>query len=421
MGMPKSRDFSIYLLKAQFSVENALKDDHGLELVTEENTNLPDGSSMYLSDRPGNPPWWKSYWGINKNLHQVQKGAIVFLPVNDRWIVLTFGLTHHCLKDNSYEYDFGLKTTLNALDPKKIKSTDILQPENARRQRIQSPTAASLTFFDVRYDESIIKRLAGAVKQEYAELFKNVAGANSLKISSKLPPDQIIELCTTLIEIYQKDDYVQSFPDIQHIVPIRDPEKKTFLDQKLLEAFANEPMELVLSIPEIIDYSTSFTIKYFGAGKSNREFNDVFISGYREYLQERGVGVIDQIKTFQSHRLRVINENGDTLREYRIYDSFLFDCEIEGATYHLCDGEWYFIETNYVQKLSDQLDLLCIDQHSFLSTCNVVREDQYNTLISQSSEGVFCLDKQNIAPAGQRQVEPCDIVSDGKQGLLSPC
>lgn len=95
-------------------------------------------------------------------------------------------MTYHQLKDNCYEYDFGLKTTLNALDPEKIKSTEILQPENAKRQRVQSPTASNSNFFDIRHDETIIKNLTRAVRSEYSDLFKNATGASSLRISSNL-------------------------------------------------------------------------------------------------------------------------------------------------------------------------------------------------------------------------------------------
>jgi uncharacterized protein (TIGR04141 family) len=142
--MAKSRGFSIYLLKDTFTPENALKDDHNLQLLEEENTNLPDNSIMYLSDTPGSPPWWKNYWGIHKNLYQMQKGSLIFLLVDNSWIVLTFGITYHQLKDNCYHYDFGLKTTLNALDPDKIKSTDILISCNLKMQkgkgyRVQQP------------------------------------------------------------------------------------------------------------------------------------------------------------------------------------------------------------------------------------------------------------------------------------------
>jgi uncharacterized protein (TIGR04141 family) len=95
-----------------------------------------------------------------------------------------------------------------------------LQPENAKRQRVQSPTASSLNFFDIRHDENIIKKLTGAVKSEYIDLFRNVTGASSLRISSNLPPEEITNLCRDIIEIYNKTDFIQSFPDIQNIVPV---------------------------------------------------------------------------------------------------------------------------------------------------------------------------------------------------------
>lgn len=409
--MAKSRSFSIYLLKQAFSAENALKDGHGLEKINEDNTNLPLNSVMYIADRPGNTPWWKSYWGINRNLHQTQKGSLVFLPVDDRWIVLTFGMTHHQLKDNSYEYDFGLRTTLNALDPNKIKSTDILQPENAKRQRIQTPVASTLNLFDFKQDESIIKKLTGAVKPEYSELFKNATGGSSLRISSKFQANEITNLCRSLIEIYNRDDYRESFPDIQNIVPVKDPDRINILNQKLLEAFTDEPVDLVLSIPEIIDYSNSFKIKFTGVGRSNTEYDDVYIGAYREYLQEHNVEV-DNIDLFHQHKMRIVDENGDKKEEYNIYKCFLFDCEIEGENYHLCEGEWYFIQTDYIQKLSDSLNPYFIGNHALLHVCNTVREDDYNTSVKDANaDTVICLDKKNIAPQGQRQIEPCDLIS----------
>lgn len=409
--MAKSRGFSIYLLKQAFTAENALKEEHGLEMITENDTNLPDGSVMYIADRPGNTPWWKNYWGINRNLQQVQKGALVFLPVNNRWVVLTFGMTHYKLKDNSYEYDFGLRTTLNALDPEKIKSTDIFQPESAKRQRIQTPTASSLNYFDFKQDESIIKKLTGAVKEEYTDLFKNATGSTSVRISTKIQADEITDLCRSLIEIYGRNDYIDSFPDIQNIVPISDPDIIYKLNEKLLEAFANSPVDLVLVIPEIVDYSEPFGVKFSGAGRCDTEYTDVYIGGYREYLQENDVEIVEDVDLFNRHKIKIVDENGYTKKEYSIYKSFLFDCELEGSNYHLCEGEWYFIETNYIQKLSSSLNPYFIDNHNLLHQCDVKREDEYNVSVSDIHPSVICLDKENIAPTGQYQVEPCDLIS----------
>jgi len=148
--MAKSRNFSIYLLKTGYNAQNALKEEHSLGEPLTSVELLPAGATLYIADNIPAEPWWKAYWGINNNLRQVLKGAIVFLPIDDRCVVLTFGHTYHNLKNEAYEYDFGLRTTLNAIDPKKIRSTDILQPEDAKRERIQSPVASDLTFFDIK-------------------------------------------------------------------------------------------------------------------------------------------------------------------------------------------------------------------------------------------------------------------------------
>ena len=73
--MAKSRSFSIFLLKEGFTPVNSLKEGHSLELLEEENTNLPEEAILYISDGRANAPWWKSYWGININLIQSQKGV----------------------------------------------------------------------------------------------------------------------------------------------------------------------------------------------------------------------------------------------------------------------------------------------------------------------------------------------------------
>lgn len=418
--MAKSRSFSIYLLKDEFDPFNTLKEDHPLELIDEdENTNLPEDAIMYISDRAAHDPWWKAYWGINKNLNQVQKGALVFLKAGNRWIALTFGSTYHQLKDNSYEYDFGIKTTLNALDPKKIKSTDILLPENAKRQRVQSPTASELNFFELRSDETILKRMTGAVKREYTDLFKNITGGNSLRISSKVQAEEITGLCEQLIDIYSNDDFKVSFPELRSIVPIKDPETIGKLNNKLIEAFNQEPapFELVLTIPDLFDYDKDYVIKYTGAGRSNLEFSEVYIDEYRIYLQERQLDEIDDIATFKQHKMRFVDENDLVVTEYSIYRSFLFDCELDNDTYHLCEGEWYHIAKDYITKLENELNPLFIDDHQYLHQCEHRREDDYNRSISEEHELVINLDKKNISPAGQRQVEPCDLIYLKKDSL----
>lgn len=213
--MAKSRPFSIYLLKPEYDHSNALNEEHELDEASSAAANLPPNSILYLADTVPKPPWWKAFWGLEKPLKQSLKGALVFVRVNDRNFALTSGHTYHNLKPESYEYDFGLITTLNAIDEKKIKSTDVINPEDSRKQRIQSPSTRELTYFDIKTDQSIIKKLAGAVSDEYTPYFKNISGANNVRITSKIDAGSIMEVCEKLLALYKDDAYKQKFPDIQ--------------------------------------------------------------------------------------------------------------------------------------------------------------------------------------------------------------
>lgn len=410
--MTKSKNFSVYLLKDGFDAQNSLKDNH-LILLNETDTNIPAGGVMYYGQNPIRAPWWKEYWGINQELKQTSVSAIVFLPVNNRWFAITFGASYHNLKENSYEYDFGLRTTLNALDPEKIKSTDLLMPETAKRQRIQIPNASSLTYFDFNTDESIVKRLTGAVKEEYKGVLRNATGSSSLRFATVCKAGQLSQLCSNLLEIYIRRDYEESFPDLHNITPIKDPDLISSLESLLLTAFREESMSLTLGIPDIVDYSTNFKVKYRGAAKRSKEYEDVCIENYIEYLNERQINV-DSISYFTKHFLCILDENGNILQTFSIYKSLLFDCIYNNKTYHLCDGCWYEINTNFIERLQTELDPIFVDTHDILCECNQKREDDYNTEAQRCSPmelTVCCLDKSSIAPQGQRDVEPCDLIA----------
>ena len=411
--MAKNRNFSVFLLKDGFNAQDSLKEDNHLILIEEKDTRIPAGGIMYYGQNPIKTPWWKEYWGISQELRQTSVSAIVFLPINNRWFALTFGASYHNLKENSYEYDFGLRTTLNALDPEKIKSTDLLMPETAKRQRIQIPNASNLTYFDFNTDDSIVKRLTGAVKEEYKDLLRNATGSSSLRFATTCEATGLTELCSCLLDIYLRRDYEASFPDLHNITPIKDPDLITSLEEQLLTAFRDESMSLTLGIPDIVDYSTNFKVRYRGASKQSKEYEDVFIGNYREYLHERQI-TVDETSYFTKHSLCILDEDGKVLQSFSIYKALLFDCILNDKTYHLCEGCWYEISTNFIEKLKTELDPIFADAHDVLCECNQKREDDYNKEVQNRSPKVFnvyCLDKSSIAPQGQRGVEPCDLIA----------
>ena len=409
--MAKSRGFSIFLLKEGYDSTNALRDDHQLadNVGAQE---LPENASLFVLDSAPRPPWWKAYFAIEAELIQVTKGALIFMPVGGRCFALSFGHVSHNLLESSFEYDFGLRVTLNSLDPRKLKSTDTLDPGAAKRQRTQLPIESELTLFDFDRDSTILRSLTGKVRDEHMDLFRHATGASSLRISTDIEAAALPDLCEKLLALYQSDAYKAAFPEIQNIVPVRGPARIEALNERVLAAFRARDPDLNITVPEIINYSDNLYVTFAGAGRG-LVYDDVYIGRYFAYLDQHAVDLNGMgIEDLRRHVLVLTDENGNSRDRFSIYKSLVFDTSLEGAegeTFHLCEGNWYRIENTYIARLSAYLDPLFAA--SDLPAYAHASEGKYNAAVAAGDAAIACLDTQNISPDGQSAVEPCDLLT----------
>ena len=415
--MSKSRPFSIYLLKPGYDATTSLKEDHSLGRVTAA-TELPQNAVLYILDAAPKPPWWKSYFGIQQELWQQHKGALVFLPVGDRWFALSFGQVFHHLNDSAYEYDFGLRVTLNSVDPNELKSADMVAPGVARRKRTQVPVSTELTYLDFDANSEIIKSLTGKVRPEYQEIFKNATGSSAFKVSLNLEPNDLSETCRKLLTLYEKEDYRVAFPNIQNIAPVKDPSKIADLDEKLLESFRQRDGGITLTIPDIVDYRDNTCCVFSGAGNTSEIFPDISIEQFYEFLGDGfdlNVLTLDGLK---GYRMMLTDVDGNPGQSYSLYRALLFDVEPDGeqVVYHLCEGAWYRVEKSFIDRLKTYLDQKCEDtdlcpyNHDGVKEGKAVySEANYNAAIPKWKHEFICLDRTDISPAGSTEIEPCDI------------
>ena len=408
--MSKSHSFSIYLLKENYDATNALKEDHLLDddVIAD---GLPDGSSLFLLDNPPREPWWKRYFSIKTELNQGMKSALIFLPAGERIFALSFGYAYHSLKEESYEYDFGLRVTLNAVDPEKIKNTDTLEPDAARRQRTQLSIDSSLAYFDFDNNSSILKSLTGKVKEEYKDTIKHVTGAKNLRVSSAVKSTELAHLCNKLLALYESEEYKKNFPEIQNVVPVNDPDIIGKLNTKLLGSFQIKDERVELAIPDILDYQDNLHVRFRGAGGSFLH-DEVYIALYYKYLDEQDCKLTDvTLGELKKHKLELTDENGSPRQSYPIFKSLLYDTILDSAneTYHLSEGNWYRVDNNYITKLESFLDSYCRDLE--LPDYEQAGEGEYNKSVADNNNAYLCLDKANISLTGQTQIEPCDLYS----------
>lgn len=422
------QSFSIYLLKEGFNHSNAINNGYENKLKKLNNNewnnrDLSDNASLFLQMSNPKPPIWKTYFGITEDINNQLQGAVLFLPIrviksdlteNYRYFAITFGHSYHAISRKSIDHNFGLITTLNALDPEQsIRSIDTVFPENERRERIQSPKFTSLSFFNFNKYESLVKSLQGKVKEEYKEIFNNITGTVSFKCTSSKSLNELEDLCGKLFDIYSNKDYEDNFPELTYIKPELDPDKIESLNKSLISAIQNKASNVSLSIPEILDPLIQLTFEYRGIDDIPKEYSDVLFDYYYDYVNESNLDV-SQIELDDLYNHNIVCQDIENKKDigcYSIYDCIVFDTtDSDNNTYHLCDGNWYKINQDYILQLKNELDPIFIDTHRVLGDYAHQSEGDYNSAMGANSDTI-CLDKKNISPKGQTNIEPCDLIT----------
>ena len=407
--MAQSRSFTIFLLKKGKYAKISMKQGHGLS-GNFAAKNLPDDSSLFVLDNSLYTPWWVKYFGISESVTQVSKGALVFIPVKDRCFVLSFGYAYHKLDEDAYEHDFGIRVTLNCVDPNKLKNTDTVEPGYARRRRTQVPVDSDLTYFDVDQDNAILTTLTGKTKEKYKNLFVHATGASSLRINSSESSKKLPELCEKLLELYNSDEYKSTFPGIQDITPIRDPSIIRELHQELLNSIRNRDEKLNLTIPDIVDYGDNTLVAFTGCGK-HEPYDDVSMEHYYSYLETKNQNAEElELGDIKKHKLTLVDNDGKQRGlDYSIMKCLVFDTSLpkRDGVYHLMEGNWYKIEEDYVNELTNFLDPHW--EALTLPKRTEATEGEYNKSVAAKLKKHLCLDGESVSPQKRYPVEPCDI------------
>lgn len=186
-------------------------------------------------------------------------------------------------------------------------------------------------------NSTVLRSLTGKVRDEHRDLFRHATGASNLRISTDVEAGALPDLCEKLLALYQSDAYKASFPEIQNIVPVRDPAQIEALNARLLAAFYARNPDLNITVPEIINYSDNLYVMFGGAG-GGRIYDDVYIGRHFEYLDQRGVDIATMgVDDLRRHLLILTDEEGNSRDRYSIYKSLVFDTTLddaEGETFH---------------------------------------------------------------------------------------
>ncbi|MCT8124706.1 TIGR04141 family sporadically distributed protein [Alishewanella sp. BS5-314] len=379
---------------------------------------LPEAESarLYIKKQPPKnaPPWTRlfttdnqvdaSEFGISSNV-----GAVFIVRISGATFILSFGTGFHLLKQESIERDFGLKVTLNSVDPDKLRSLDKASYDhNPLNSRTQS--TRDVDIFNLHLDSEMEMLYAVTGTSLVKEFGSYVTGRDALTIAVEINLSHIPAILSKSIKQY-RSNLPDKFSWVENINRVRDYDEIEILDLELDKYLSsNNVSNFWLGEPEIVDWEDQIGYSFDMYPKTLRHV----VLSFDDYIAYLG-GVTPTVELMKSNVVHVNNNEYQSVKNWPVYRCLYAEIKFGKDQYILRNGVWYKINCDFVSAVDDYLSDLETYQFSFPIYAHD-DEGDYNKQVVKTKSGFCLMDKKNIQIGGPYdKLEHCDLIKDGKE------
>ncbi len=414
----KTHSLTIYLIKPGSTKVDCLSAAHK---TSQFDFTLSDGTkgSVHIQSISPHPPKWASLLAAAvphlPALQSSNASAVVFISRGNHLFALTFGYGRSLLVPGSWDEDFGLKITLNSVDPNKIKTVDRATLDAiGQHSRIQASRAAAIGEFGLDLEQDFLQAVTG----EPADLTlgKQFTGKDALNVKLPIAIEKLPALLDRYMLQMESKVYKEKFPWMDQIHEVINPTKLAELDAALVERMRAEDFTkgLWLSIPEIIDWSEVDGFKYRNA-LSAQSHTDVHM---RDFLEDVGGAKAVTLELLKKRRrvYAVSQQTDEVYDAWTVYRCLYCEIDEGNETYLLNNGKWYRLGTDFRQRINEQFEKVPLCQIELPAYADK-SETEYNARVAAENSDKFALlDRKEIKVGGQYdKVECCDLLDKNKR------
>lgn len=345
---------SIWLLKPN-APKHPLKSDHEYSIVVNEAVEVSGASECWLvvaQGKRGLPAWWNflSYFDISwpQSLKRRSTGAVLFLTTQSRRWALTFGTAGRPLLDLSHVVrNFGLRTSVNAVDPQSIRLFSTQKFDAVFRRIIEHASLnATSHAFGVDTDQDLLRAISG--KPIDNSLGSKVGGTDSVTLATTKGIGSLPGILKTLGDASESSVYIERGLDwIDRISQVVDNDELKTLDLELDKRLSasNASTTIGLLMPDdtaLQDYSTvRYTEKLSYSGLQFEQFIHHMKRTDAVYLKNKKIIFTDDegnTQTAPAYKCLVAQVAGSS-----------------GESYFLIGGQWYRVAADWLSGIDQAL------------------------------------------------------------------
>lgn len=382
------------------------------------NSNFPPGvEAAWTYQTCGTLPRWvkdlNGAFTLPDDFENTSTGLLVVVKKNDRRFVVTFGYAFSGVESSLIEPDFGLKIVLNSVQDGKLRAVETKTHDQAVRQSHQHLSAdSSWATFGANSAVDWLRKVKGMIHHD--DFKGSVEGADSIRISTSVPFWEIERLCGSLLELYERDDYLEHFSFVDHLRPLKPTDCRIRqLEDVVMDKLEKKDAEGInMSWPRIPGSSTS--IFRVSKSRENERFDDLTLDNALSFID----GLSSESETFaekimKSSVIELDDNDKPSGRKESLWNCIIAHVSLdEDDLYVLSEGKWFVTKKSYVKKLREELRHLEKAPLGYDFPVWVGAEDSYNELVAKES-GWMLADKSLVylRGAGQGGVEMADLVT----------
>lgn len=409
---------SIYLIKDEYQDAAAIID----AIDSLESSQIAEGLTLFYGDSHlYKPKWLVSFFGEkvpeDAAIFNASSKAILVATVDiagkDRIFCIPFGQGRHLMNSGVWEESFGLRVTLNAVDPNFLRSIEKTNmssvPKHASEQISRDGAAAD---FGIDIEQDLVRAVTGKSKEELFGL--TITGKDSLHVSVRIDTTNIKEFLRACFEKFLSEEYKTDFGWIDQISEIKDAQLNEDLNNELLERINVQDLEKTwMAVPEIINWEDVAGFKYRDSTR-DQELDDVDLPEFLNSLPDPAQISIDLLKNKRVHCFSASTEQ--LLHKWPVYNCIYSEITKDDKTYLLNNGKWYQIDADFAERVNSEYETLRNSSSSLeLPNCTLERENEYNQRVAIEQD-MLCLDSDNVVyGGGYSKIEFCDLLTKYKQ------
>lgn len=408
------RKFSIYLIKKGVKdIEDIINNYDKVKEHTIQNKTNKIGT-LFFRSTPLRPPRWSELFSSYIDLKEFKScstSAVLLITAASRLFAITFGYGRYLLKPGSYEEDFGLRTTLNSVNPEKIRAVDRkVIDASGRYSREQASKNIPIIEFGLEVDKDILKAVVGPPEDE--TLGVRLAGTESLSVYAKIDLTDASSYLKTCLKQYRKKTYKERFPWVDNIKEVKDTILKSELESDLELKIQNEEFEGIwIAVPDLMDWHDVAGFKYTSSDRGEL-YDDINLHDFLDKIRNPDALNVSNLKT---RYIYCISADTEMIKnKWSVYKCMYAEISRENKLYMLNGGKWYEIEQDYVTEVDEAIGRIKRSRNLRLPTYDKISEAEYNqTTCEVYSTKYALMDRKTIWHGGGRsQIEFCDIFTN---------